>query len=1573
MTNSSDSEESNSQQTLDDIVQVSPSSTPTESKRNDSVATSDDEYVVNTNPFSGGKINSQIAIEVGEKEKDVHPINLEPSTLQMYEQLEECQRYLGFARDKNDFRRTIKERYDDWTESFFKLSKLLEKDGDSFEQEVMTLYEDYLGEINDRTNKETNEKQTNNFIANTINEVASRPAFNAKNGEQGEIEVLAQLSVRGQIGVVEFNGNADLVIMWPLGDNKVHIRVIDVKSSFKEQTYQQMQVSTYTLLVSAIVDHFDMENVGDVTITGGIHYRETNIHGKNPEDFPIFDLGPREQEVKELCKYDGQIHKHSKKKTQNYEWQLNDKCLQCRWSEACGRDSISNVDTSILGITSGEQKTLSDNGINTIYDLAGLATVPFDHSGNPTEQFDFRPRDSWAKSKMDKLSRDASIAPKLKHLIQKSRTIIHNIHQGEHPYASESNYEWLVGSGRGNLPHDERLNDDDVITEGSMIRVYLNIQRDHRRDVVTMVNGAVTSSIHYDEHNNDPITFSHLPTKIGEDVDEAHEQERQLLDESVSSIFDAIKEVSSETGHEDVPVHFYFYTPNEQKILIDGLRRNNDISQLAAFRDLLGLRNGVTEHKYDQSIVSYVQPEVENRMALGVPYYSLMPVWNQLHPNKNGQFEYPNVKFVDFTNADVDGETINLMSVFRRKLFADSDKYKLKSKDNDGIELIEHTEEGDGTIKTIPRGGASIPLEYIWSVCEGGMTEDWYDDGDEEDIPIDSYMYREKGGEKIKQSDLQKLGELFALSLSHVERSISYKNRFEVEKKRLPISQLETFDLGNSTITRACREFIELEHRAGMQDSRKHYGKDIHERIRSGKSTYVGVQKINKEKSGTYRVKGRLMYDYDTLWVDQESDENKWSEIAEACRIKGGDDSEKGDYLIANPIDMTDGNPNHISIDSIDEIESGALVQIVDINLKKDEENNVYPSIEFEVRTNGSFGGGRFTGRYTKGAKVSSQKITTEIERYNRDDNTVLFQPNGYYVLDPGTNNIVAQNHYELLQEIEGTTLEKLLTQLSNGDTTSPTTNKFNQKSVDEFVNTLNDTIDESPNKKQRDFIKETKSQISILQGPPGTGKTSGALAPTLFSRLYSFNQEQKPLRGLVSGPSNTSVTEVMDDLDDLMEKLKEEYPDIVDNTSIVRLVGSDKENPYNHCTYVNMSEKGTEEKAQLFAQLSNNHTIENGAKHLIVFATPYRHKKLFDQIGGDSGASGIANKGTTVFDLLAVDEASMLRLPEFINLGAFVDDNAQILVSGDHRQMPPVLKHNWENETRRTIKEEGAYLSTLNYLRYLNTDETVNMSDEYLDEIQASQTASLPMTRLERTYRCHKCVTGFLRKYLYEKYDGINYNSNVTDTIDTPPSLSNGVDEALKPEGPLTLIIHDDLTNNQSSNTEVDIVDALTKPLEEVLDTDGDNSPIGIVTPHNAQKGLLNNRVKSPLVDTVERFQGGDKNTIIVSATVSDPDSLKLEEDFILNPNRLNVAMSRMEQKLIVIAPKSIFRLTPKDTDDFKRSLLWKFLYKETDAYHENYDWSGTLSEFTNGNTSYGSNENTNVSVYTLDENHFD
>jgi len=81
------------------------------------------------------------------------------------------------------------------------------------------------------------------------------------------------------------------------------------------------------------------------------------------------------------------------------------------------------------------------------------------------------------------------------------------------------------------------------------------------------------------------------------------------------------------------------------------------------------------------------------------------------------------------------------------------------------------------------------------------------------------------------------------------------------------------------------------------------------------------------------------------------------------------------------------------------------------------------------------------------------------------------------------------------------------------------------------------------------------------------------------------------------------------------------------------------------------------------------------------------------------------------------------------------------------------------------------------------------------------------------------------------------------------------------------------------------------------------------------------------PLVDTVERVQGAERNVILFGMTASDPDHLA--SAFLNSPHRLNVAMTRARTKLIVIGSRAFFYAIPDSENMLKKNSCFKALLR--------------------------------------------
>jgi superfamily I DNA and/or RNA helicase len=110
----------------------------------------------------------------------------------------------------------------------------------------------------------------------------------------------------------------------------------------------------------------------------------------------------------------------------------------------------------------------------------------------------------------------------------------------------------------------------------------------------------------------------------------------------------------------------------------------------------------------------------------------------------------------------------------------------------------------------------------------------------------------------------------------------------------------------------------------------------------------------------------------------------------------------------------------------------------------------------------------------------------------------------------------------------------------------------------------------------------------------------------------------------------------------------------------------------------------------------------------------------------------------------------------------------------------------------------------------------------------------------------------------------------------------------------------------------------------------------IGIVTPHRAQRALIIRELEKQFpgeknliegaVDTVERFQGGERHTILVTFGIGDTDVIGGEEAFLMQLERTNVAVSRAMAKCVIVMPKTLAAYIPED----KKAIATAFALKD-------------------------------------------
>src|SRR5262249_50441945 len=185
--------------------------------------------------------------------------------------------------------------------------------------------------------------------------------------------------------------------------------------------------------------------------------------------------------------------------------------------------------------------------------------------------------------------------------------------------------------------------------------------------------------------------------------------------------------------------------------------------------------------------------------------------------------------------------------------------------------------------------------------------------------------------------------------------------------------------------------------------------------------------------------------------------------------------------------------------------------------------------------------------------------------------------------------------------------------------------------------------------------------------------------------------------------------------------------------------------------------------------------------------------------------------------------------------------------------------------------------------------------------------------------------------------HDGIEYHSRRTEMLPDRRSGDDFIDAVLRPEYPLVVVVHAETASQVRNEYEQALIEPVVRTLAggQGYGLDAEEG-LGIVVPHRAQRAALQESFPElcvldaatglparSAIDTVERFQGGERTVIMVSATESDRAYLLASGEFLLDPRRLTVALSRPKRKIILVASRSIYPLVSPDQKTFADSLL--------------------------------------------------
>jgi hypothetical protein len=1385
-----------------------------------------------------------------------------------------------------------------WAEAFKPISPLLYGAGDKLEERKWNELKEKAVKYYDLSSLSIDEigwERASEESTRSIREaVKSQILKEAK--EPSSPILLYQVPLRGSIGAWDVRGLADLIAIWPWNKTGVKITVFEIKASWKERTYHRVQVAIYALLLSEVLRNSGIQ----YDVNGGVIYKKSDLKNLDRSNLPAFELRPIIEDVKRLLGANGELDRIHQCPLSKVECQLSWKCENCIYNECCFTRATEAEDICLLNLSRGEQKALRKHEIEKLQDLARLKFVPDAQNQVPYNFKEIRAR---VPEKVQELSSDHVIGQKLDKIIQRAQFMLHGIRPGNEFANNRSTAPWVTGTGYGNLPEDNPRREWNInlgFSPGGLIRVYLHVEWDYMLDMVVMISARVSCT----RYKGKSISMSKIVDSLPDQQQQSLDLEKRMLEGFFKELTEAIQHIAKDIGSaNEAPIHLYFYTQTERDRLMDAVRRQPSLMSARAVRDLLGLRQAI-----DQPMFSIIQDEVIERKALKYHSPGLLPVLEQCFNPTEGWFN-KNEWLVRLK----EGTLIDLRRVFYLGFFNYASPYR-RQKDGSISLMLEsgafQSPDVEGYYPVRSRFGSQIPLEYIWAAKgkldasqETGLTKATIERRMWRDYPIKT--------QRITDEDLTLLGIKLCQVLEHIERSLSIRNS-RLGKRPIDIPRIEEFTLGETRLDRGCKEYLDLEYFSKRQELYTHYALLPAQRVETGRSLVFECSSIGTQRNDLI-IRGKLIYrELGLLNVPQ---------IINACRVKGSDGLSSGDWRVATELRRNEnGQIEEIGERYPSRIERGARVIVEQVDPRK---------LGITVRVLG-WPSSRTYGTW-------HNLPTTDLDEARSKAYMQLFEVGRIYILDELADDIVAERASECLEHVLHNPLYDVLNEFLTGRSRLLRDINLSKEEAESFLAWLRDRYAVSPKPEQWNFIRSVLdgSKIITLQGPPGTGKTE-TLQWAVLAHVAAHRSHSR-CRVLMVGPTHKAIHEFISKLAECWKSYCDHKGAQLADLMIVRVLSNDcaSINQIDGVRYVNYHDDDqavSEVGNYLTGQSSLDRSADELRRPLIVCATPAGMYGFMKKLGGDEPPWGSA-----FFDLLAVDEASMMRLPELILSGAFILRDAQVLIAGDHRQLPPIQAHDWEKEDRRTIEEIAPFLSAQDFIRLLR------LEDLGLEHTRKLPRADIPVVRLNETHRCHKIVTEYLGKWVYSK-DGIDFRSDQTETISATDGHTEGLKAALAPENVLVLVVHNERESYQSNPVEAEIIKALIAAVK--------NDKVGIITPHNAQRGVLRSQLADQhdhvRVDTVERFQGGQSDFIIISATVSDPDYIRAESDFLLNLNRLNVAMSRMKKKLVVIASQSIFEYMPKDARDYDKAILWRGLM-HTVGYNagKEPEWKGSLSAF--------------------------
>lgn len=264
------------------------------------------------------------------------------------------------------------------------------------------------------------------------------------------------------------------------------------------------------------------------------------------------------------------------------------------------------------------------------------------------------------------------------------------------------------------------------------------------------------------------------------------------------------------------------------------------------------------------------------------------------------------------------------------------------------------------------------------------------------------------------------------------------------------------------------------------------------------------------------------------------------------------------------------------------------------------------------------------------------------------------------------------------------------------------------------------------------------------------------------------------------------------------------------------------------------------------------------------------------------------------LFDYLIIDEASQVDLVT----GALVLSCAKkAVIVGDLKQLPNVITQNVKDQADQVFREFSLQ-EQYDYCKHSILSSFISLFSD------------LPKTLLKEHYRCHPQIIGFCNQKFYN-------NELVILTEETAEDNPLLIFQTVLGNHARRIANGDE--HGVYNERQIDVI------LKEVLvrkDINNKKNSIGIVSPYRLQaeklRNLLGNKTDIE-ADTVHKYQGREKDVIIITTVANEINN------FVDNPNLINVAVSRAVKKLVIVISPNIAKQYGTNIGDLIRYVEYR------------------------------------------------